>query len=219
MREGMIEQIVRKEIETHGDNVFTEFKTELMLSKNKIVGIYLGNLKGISSDDFKKNVEHYEKSEDIDLSDDKRDIKIEVRSLHEPVTKLWFERGFEFFSKLGEKNIKIRWDCIVERIKSSPKKADIIELIKDFERGTGRSLCNYYSDYIPLFEINDRAVEVKEFMDKYREVINLDEAELRNYSDSKELTLKIGRNLFNFQTLGTNPDAEKYAKMVDEFLE
>ncbi len=210
MTEGTVEKIVREEIGRHGYNAFTELSTEIMLSDYWIIGIYLGKLKRFA--------DRYADPKNAPLSKGERDIRIKIESVHEPVTKLWLERGFEFFERLGEKNVRIRWENIIENIKSSKKARDIISLIQDFNRVTGKFVHYEESPSIPLFEIFNGIENVRRFVTDYATEINLDVAALKNYSDSKNPPIKISRSLFDFRAAGTNPDAEKYAKMTDEFL-
>lgn len=217
MNEGVIEKIVRKEIERYYDTVFTEFKTEILLDKNKIANIYLGNLKRLGEDLYYLR---YTEPKNTHLSEGKRDIKFKVENIHEPVTRLWLGNGFEFFEKLGEKNIKLEWRHCLERIKTSKQQEDIIDLIRKFDKGKGLHLSYWYSDFIPCFQISDEIEPVKRFIDNkyYKEVINLDEVILKNYFDMQEPYIEISQHLFDFRTSATNIEAKKYAKMVDEFL-
>jgi hypothetical protein len=218
MKKGIIENIIKKEIDRHYGNAFTEFKTEILLGKNKIANIYLGNLKRLSEDLYYLR---YTEPKDVHLSEGKRDIKIKVEGIDEPVTKLWLETGFEFFEKLGEENIKLVWHHCLERIKSSRQQDDIIDLIRKFDKGKGLRLCYWYSDFIPCFQISDEIEPVKRFIDnKYRkEAINLNEAILKNYFDMQEPYIEISQHLFDFRTSATNIEAKKYASMIDEFLQ
>jgi len=211
MTEGIIENVVRKEIDRHYSNVFTEFKTDILISQDKIASIYLGNLKRFEQ-------ERYTKPEDVHLSEGKRDIKIKVESMHEPITKLWLENGFDFFKKLGEKNINLRWEHCLDRIKTSPKEKDVIELINDFKKDSGKSLYYEYFDAMPSFGISDDMLLVKKFVDDYKKAINFDELILKNYHHRLEYSLDISRHLLDLEISGTNLDAKNYAKMVDEFL-
>lgn len=213
MKQGIIEKIVSEEIDRHEEKVFTEFKTEIMLSKNKIVGIYLGNLKRFEN--------RYVKPEDIPLSDGKREIQIKVESIHEPVAESQLERGFEFFRGLNQKLVGIEWRSIAENLKKSPKTYTIFEFADSFNRQQDKKsneiyCCRY--DMIPLIEIGDEIEKIKRFMNYCKEGVDFEKASLRAYPENQGFTLRIGRNLFDFQTIGTNSDTKKYAKTVDEFL-
>lgn len=204
MNKRIIEDVVSKEIDRHYSNVFTEFKTEILLAEDKIATIYLSPLRRdifVRHDDTKDKV----------ISYGHRKINLEVSSLNfsDPIIPSWLENGFEFFIKLGEKGIELE----------SKKEKDIVGLIKEFEEREGKRLCCGYSD-TPYLLISDDINSVKKFINSYKGEINLDEAILRNYNyhNSRELHLNITKKLFSFESLGTNLDAKKYAKMVDEFL-
>ncbi len=208
MKEGIIENVVRKEIDRHYSNVFTEFKIDILLTKDKIAGIYLGPLERSVS---------YEQERGI-ISKGKRKIDIKINCLNPPVTASWLEKGFDFFGKLGEKDINLRWEHCLDRIKTSKKEKDIIELIRDFEKKEGKQLCYDYFDSTPSFWIKDEINKVKEFINDYKKAINLDEAILSNYRSQEGYMINISKHIFGLEISGTNLDAKKYAKMVDEFL-
>lgn len=213
MEEGIIEKIVTDEIDRNGDIVFTEFKTDIMLSKNKTIGVYLGNLKIFE--------DRYAKPEGVPLSDGKRDIKIKIKSIHKPVTELWLKKGFEFFKGLNQKYVKINWHNIPENIKKLPKTNSIFEFIDSFNREQNKKSDEIYcSEYgsIPLIEIGDEIKKIKKFVSYCSRGVDFEKASLNNYFENRDLTLEIRKNLFDFYIIGTNPDVKKYSKMVDEFL-
>lgn len=213
MEEGIIEKIVREEIDRNGDIVFTEFKTDIMLSKNKTIEVYLGNLKIFE--------DRYAKPEDAHLSDGKRDIKIKIKSMHVPITDLWLEKGFGFFKGLNQKNVKINWHNIPENIKKSPKTNSIFEFVDSFNRKQNQKsdeiYCSQYGS-IPLLEIGDEIKKIKKFVSYCSEGVDFEKASLNNYFENRDLTLEISKYLFNLKDIGTNSTAKKYSKMVDEFL-
>lgn len=224
MDRGIIEQIIIKEvgkynsdvfswdISMHYKHVFTELKTDVLLAKDKIASIYLGPLIRNHPDRYARE------NQKQNLSNGKREIKIEVNSYYSPIIGSWLKNGFELFGKLKEKNIRVEWGHCLERIRKFPKSKDITDLADDFKDVSGRKMYYSYSDVAPLFSISDDIKSVKRFVCTYKEAINLDEAMLKNASHEDKFTLSIGRNLLDFSALGTNEDSIIYAGFVDEFL-
>ena len=212
MHRGKIEEIIRKEVGGNNSNVFSESKTDILLSKDKIAGIYLGPLVRNHPDRYARE------SQKQNLSDGKREIRIEASSYYSPITGSWLKRGFELFGKLKQENVEVEWERDLERIKLSPKNKSIVSLINDFKKAEGRQLYYYYSDLTPVFWIKDDIKPVERFIDTYKEAINLDEAVLKDRNPRKEFCLSIGKNLLNFGMTCTNKDSIKYAGLVDEFL-
>ncbi len=212
MSAGIIKKFIREKAGGENSNVFTESKTDILLEKDRVASIYLGPL-------IRNHPDRYAREDQKEnLSDGKREIRIEAASYYSPITGSWLRRGFELFDKLKEESVEVEWERDLKRIKRSPKNKSIVSLIDDFKKAEGKQLYYYYSGLTPTFWIRGDIKPVERFIDAYKEAINLDEAILKDHNPRKDFCLSIGKNLLNFGMTCTNKDSIKYAGLVDEFL-
>ncbi|HLD37670.1 MAG TPA: hypothetical protein VJA86_03725 [Candidatus Nanoarchaeia archaeon] len=104
MSAGIIKKFIREKVGRGNDNVFSESKTDILLSKDNIAGIYLGPL-------IRNHLDRYAREDQKqNLSGGKREIRIEAVSYYSPITGSWFKRGFELFNKLKEESVEVEWE-------------------------------------------------------------------------------------------------------------
>lgn len=213
MAQGIVEDIVSKEIDRYYHNVFSEFKTDILLGKNKIINIYLGFIERFVPD-------RYTKPEEMYISDEKRRVKIKVETINQLITKEWVEKGFEFFKEIKENYICIKWENIKERIyKYQNKPKDLSELVRDYQLLNKKEFLSV--DDLPSiahFDIWGYTSSIQKFIVEHKSTLDFSEAILESSLHHK-YDIKVDKNLLDFDGLGTNANTKEYARLVDKFLE